>query len=111
MTQTQDEQNVQTPVTPAQEVPAEAPVAEAATNQPVAAQPAADNAVDTTADLFEDEEDLDSLVDAMPDQESEIKSIEIEAEKPTLQNQAASLIEDSKNTISNGVNTGVETIQ
>lgn len=109
MTQTQDEQNVQTPVNPNQEVQPETSVAEVTTNQS-ATEPVAENTVDTTKDLF-DGEDLDSLVDAMPDQESDIQSIELEAEKPTVQNQASTLIEDSKNTIANGVNTGVETIQ
>jgi hypothetical protein len=44
MTQTQDEQNVGTPVTPAQDASAQTPVAEATTSQP-AAQPVAENNV------------------------------------------------------------------
>ena len=109
MTQTQDEQNVQTPVTPAQEINAETPATEVVTNQP-ATEPVAENTVDTANDLY-DGEDLDSLVDAMPDQESDIKSIELEAEQATVQNQASALIEDGTNTIASGVNTSVDTIQ
>jgi hypothetical protein len=41
MTQTQDEQNVGTPVTPAQDG-ATTPITEDATNQPVAAEPVAE---------------------------------------------------------------------
>jgi hypothetical protein len=44
MTQTQDEQNVGTPVTPAQDANVTTPVAEAATNQP-ATEPVAENNV------------------------------------------------------------------
>lgn len=42
MTQTQDEQNVGTPVTPAQDASTTTPVTEAATSQPVA-EPVSEN--------------------------------------------------------------------
>jgi hypothetical protein len=45
MTQTQDEQNVQTPVTPAQDTSAEAPVTETTAQQTAPEQPVAENNV------------------------------------------------------------------
>jgi hypothetical protein len=45
MTQTQDEQNVQNPATPAQDTGASTPVAENTENQAAPTQPAAENNV------------------------------------------------------------------
>jgi hypothetical protein len=45
MTQTQDEQNAQTPVTPAQDTSAQTPVAETTAQETAPAQPAAENNV------------------------------------------------------------------
>ena len=50
MTQTQDEQNVQTPVTPAQDTSAATPVTETVTDQPAVEQPVAENTVTPSAE-------------------------------------------------------------
>jgi len=50
MTQTQDEQNAQTPVTPAQDTSAQTPVAETTAQETAPVQPVAENSVTPTTE-------------------------------------------------------------
>jgi len=100
MTQTQDEQNVGTPVNPAQDGAA-APVTEATTTQPAAAEPVAENNAVSSTETPNEE------ASASPAQVSEPAT----TSEPIAQAQWNSLMDTSKGVVSDTLNTGMDKIQ
>ena len=101
MTQTQDEQNVETPVTAQQDAGLENLATEVTTNQPATNEPVAENNAVSPVETPNEE------ASASPVQASE----PVTASEPTAQPQSDSLIDTSKGVVSGTLNTGMDKIQ